>query len=137
MAAIETDGQQSFLGYGLVRPIQRAGGNDFVAAGGERLIRSAIGQILGTKPGDLRWRPSFGCDLERFRHANMDEGLLALVRAAVAGALRIYEPRIQLTNVTLNKDDTKLLIMVTWQVIDVNTATNQTLLGPIETEVSV
>jgi len=37
-----------FLGFGLVRPFQRDGRADFAAAGGEQLVRSAVGQVLGT-----------------------------------------------------------------------------------------
>jgi hypothetical protein len=37
-----------FLGFGLLQPFQRDGRADWVAAGGEPLIRSAVGQILGT-----------------------------------------------------------------------------------------
>jgi hypothetical protein len=40
--------EENFLGFGLLRPFQRDLRSDFAAAGGERLIRSAVGQILGT-----------------------------------------------------------------------------------------
>ena len=37
-----------FLGFGLLRPFRRDRKADFAAAGGEALLRSAVGQILGT-----------------------------------------------------------------------------------------
>jgi hypothetical protein len=36
---------KEFLGFGLTRPFQRDLRSDFAAAGGEQLIRSAVGQI--------------------------------------------------------------------------------------------
>ena len=36
------------FGFGLLRPFQRDRRSDFAAAGGERVVRSAVGQVLGT-----------------------------------------------------------------------------------------
>jgi hypothetical protein len=53
-----------FLGFGLLRPFRRDLKADFASDGGERVIRSAVGQILCTMAGseftqgELPWRPS-------------------------------------------------------------------------------
>ncbi len=137
MAGPTIEGKRSFLGFGLIRPFQRAGGNDFLVAGDVRLIASAIGQILGTKPGDLRWRPSFGVDLERVRHKNLTEENEALALALSANALSQFEPRIEFSVAKAEKKDTTLKITVEWQVIAANTPRNQVLLGPVTTEVEI
>ncbi len=137
MAAIEIEGRRSFLGFGLVRPFQRAGGADFVTAGGERGLASALGQILGTTPGDLRWRPSFGADLQPIRHQNMTEERLALAITLATNSIVAFEPRIQLQDVKAESIETKLRVSARWQAIATNNPLNQVLTGPVVTEVEL
>lgn len=52
-----------FLGRGLVHPFRRDKKQDFAFAEGEELVRSAVGQVLGTASasdftdGELPWDP--------------------------------------------------------------------------------
>src|ERR1041384_6618108 len=100
-----------FLGFGLVRPFRRDGRADFLAAGGEAVIRSAVGQILGTggasegKPGELPWRTDFGSLLHRLRHQRNDSVLQELARVYVVDALKRWEPRIIVTAVTVQREE--------------------------------
>src|SRR4051794_584912 len=99
-----------FLGFGLVRPFRGDGRADFLAAGGESVIRSAVGQILGTvgasdgTPGEIPWRTDFGSLLHRLRHQKNDSVLQELARVYVVDALKRWEPRIIVTAVAVRRD---------------------------------
>jgi uncharacterized protein len=91
---------QEFLGFGLLRPFRRDQKADFAAAGGGALIRSAVGQILGTvgssdfTQGELPWRTEFGSLLHLLRHQKNDRVLQELARVYVVDALKRWEPRV-------------------------------------------
>lgn len=137
MPAPTIEGLTSILGFGLVRPFQRAAGADFVRAGGERVVRSAIGQIMGTLPGELRWRPTFGTDLERIRHRGMSEEMVGTARALTEGAIGAWEPRISGIATKMRMVDTQFFIEVRWQVVGQGSLANQVLLGPVTQEVVI
>ena len=93
------------LGFGLLRPFRRDLRSDFAAAGGEQLVRSAVGQILGTvgssdfTQGEVPWRSAFGSLLHLLRHQRNDHVLQELARVYVVEALRRWEPRVVVTAV--------------------------------------
>lgn len=95
----------AFLGFGLTHPLVRDQKNDFATAGGEENVRAALSQILGTvaesakTQGELDWRTDFGSKLALVKHR---KGTLAkeLGRAYVLEAVRRWEPRIVITQVT-------------------------------------
>lgn len=131
-----------FLGFGLVRPFRRDGRADFLAAGGEPVIRSAVGQVLGTigasdvTPGEIPWRTEFGSLLHRLRHQKNDSVLQELARVYVVDALKRWEPRIVVTAVTVGREqqdgDNVLAIRIRYDVISTNTLGNNVILSGIE-----
>lgn len=137
---------RAFLGYGLLRPFRRDRKTDFAAAGGEALVRSCVGQILGTlcsdptglHQGELPWRPEFGSLLYflRFKKGPM---LQELGRVYVAQALARWEPRVQLSASQISFDDSTriLTISVRYNVIDKNVPGNAVILRDVEQTVSL
>jgi uncharacterized protein len=131
-----------FLGFGLLRPFQRDGRADFVAAGGEALIRSVVGQILGTigaseiTPGEVPWRTDFGSLLYRLRHQKNDSVLQELARVYVVDALKRWEPRIVVTGVAIGRlcqdGENVLAIRIRYDVISTNTPGNNVILAGID-----
>ena len=131
-----------FLGFGLLRPFQRDGRADFSAARGEALIRSAVGQILGTigaseiTPGEIPWRTDFGSLLYRLRNQKNDAVLQELARVYVVEALKRWEPRIIVTDVAVGRlrqdGENVLAIRVRYDVISTNTPGNNVILSGIE-----
>jgi uncharacterized protein len=131
-----------FLGFGLLRPFQRDGRADFAAAGGEQLVRSAVGQILGTigasdlTPGEVPWRHDFGSLLHRLRHQKNDGVLQELGRVYVVEALKRWEPRIVVTRVRIAREqhdgENVLAIRLRYDVISTNTPGNNVILSEIE-----
>lgn len=135
------------LGFGLTRPFQRDGRADFAAAGGEALIRNAVGQILGTigesdvTPGEVPWRTDFGSLLYRLRHQKNDTVLQELARVYVVDALKRWEPRILVTAATIGREqhdgENVLAIRIRYHVTSTNTHGNNVLLAGIEQTVLV
>ncbi len=131
-----------FLGFGLTRPFQRDGRTDFAAAGGERLIRSAVGQVLGTigasetTPGEVPWNTAFGSLLYRLRHQKNDSVLQELGRVYVVDALKRWEPRVIVTDVRISREqhdgENVLAIRLRYDVISTNTPGNNVILSGIE-----
>lgn len=131
-----------FLGFGLLRPLRRDQKADFAAGGGEQLIRSAVGQILGTigssevTLGELPWRTEFGSLLYRLRHQKNDSVLQELARVYVVDALKRWEPRIAVTAVTVGREqhdgENVLSIRLRYDVISTNTPGNNVILSSIE-----
>jgi hypothetical protein len=136
---------QEFLGFGLLRPLRRDQKADFAAAGGEQLVRSAVGQILGTigasdtTPGELPWRTEFGSLLHRLRHQKNDTVLQELARVYVVDALKRWEPRVVITAVQTSQEqhdgENVLAIRIRYDVISANAPETHVVLGGIEQRV--
>lgn len=128
---------------GLIRPFQRDGRADFAAATGEQLIRSAIGQILGTigasdaTPGELPWRTEFGSLLYRLRHQKNDAVLQELARVYVVDAVKRWEPHIVITAVQIQREpldgENVLAIRLQYDVVSSNLSGNVVLSGIVQT----
>lgn len=129
-----------FLGFGLTRPFQRDA-RDFAAAGGEQLVRSAVGQVLGTvgaseiTVGELPWS-EFGSLLHRLRHQKNDVVLQELGRVYVVDALKRWEPRIKVRDVRVRREhhdgENVLLIALRYDLVSSDTAANDTVISNID-----
>lgn len=138
---------QEFLGFGLTRPFHRDGRSDFAAAGGEQVIRSAVGQILGTvgssdfTQGEVPWRTDFGSLLHVLRHQRNDNVLQELARIYVVDALQRWEPRVSVTSVQISREhqdgENVLAIKVRYDVIVANTPGNNVIVAGVEQTVLV
>ncbi len=133
---------QEFLGFGLLRPFRRDLKADFAADGGERLIRSAVGEILGTMAGsdftqgEVPWRTEFGSLLHLLRHQKNDAVLQELARVYVVDALKRWEPRVIVTSVKVTREtqdgENILAIRLRYNVISTNVPGNNVLLQGVE-----
>lgn len=131
-----------FLGFGLLRPFRRDLKADFASDGGERLVRSAVGQILGTMAGsdytegELAWRTEFGSLIHLLRHQKNDAVLQELGRVYVVDALKRWEPRIVVTSVKITRErqdgENILAIRLRYNVISTNVPGNNVLLEGVE-----
>lgn len=134
-----------FLGFGLLRPFQRDA-RDFAAAAGEQLVRSAVGQVLGTigatenTPGELPWT-EFGSLLHRLRHQKNDSVLQELARVYVVDALKRWEPRVIVTDVRVSREqhdgENVLAIRLRYDVVSTNTPGNNVILSGVEQSIVV
>jgi phage baseplate assembly protein W len=118
-----------FLGFGLLAPFRRDGKSDFAAAGGDRNIASSIRNILGTRRGELRWRPDFGSQLYRLKHMT-SEDVPDLGRFYAIDALSKWEPRIVVQDVLVEKsaEGDALFLEVLYSIISQNVSGNQVVI---------
>lgn len=126
------------FGNGIKRPFRRDGAGDFVSASDISLVRANVGQVMGTicssgdTNGEIPWRPEFGSLLHLLRFRNLDETTAELARVHVTDAINNWVSRVRVTqsSVTLDLDNTSLIIRVTYDILGSNkrsvAATNQT-----------
>jgi phage baseplate assembly protein W len=132
---------------GLLRPFRRDQKSDFAAAGGEALIRSAVGQILGTMcssdftQGEMPWRTTFGSLLHLLRHQKNDNVLQELARVYVVDALKRWESRIVVTGVQVTREhqdgENVLAVRIRYDLIAINVPGNNVILAGVEQSVVV
>jgi phage baseplate assembly protein W len=82
-------------------------------------INQAVQIILSTSPGQRVMRPTFGCRLQDLVFAPNNSHTAASARRYVEEALRMWEPRIQVTEVNVRpdpEDTSRLLIEVEYRV---------------------
>jgi phage baseplate assembly protein W len=129
---------KAFLGYGPIRPFRRDGRGDIAHAGGVTLVRSCVGQVLGTRAssefvqGEIPWRPEFGSLLYLLRHRKNNTALGELARAWAQDALRTWEPRVRVTSVRPFRQGRALYARVVFDIIDRNVAGNNVLVAGLE-----
>ncbi len=108
------------LGFGAVRPFRRVSGGDVATDAGEALIRSNLGQILGTRQGEIRWRPSFGASPDDLRHRKMSAALGELAQRRFTINASRWEPRVRILAVNVLKptlpQGNDLQLEVKWQI---------------------
>jgi phage baseplate assembly protein W len=116
-----------FLGRGLKFPFRfhrRSGGTEVsVATSQEHAhIQESILQILGTRPGERFLRPEFGSKLKDLVFEPNDTVLRGLVRHYVIDAIKRWEKRVIVTNVSFddapaNTDRNVLLVRISYRLI--------------------
>jgi uncharacterized protein len=129
--------EKDFLGKGMAVPPTRRGGADYTAARGAQLVSMGIRQILNTDKGELPWNPNFGTTIRRQKNKLLNEDFQNLVVAELSQALREFEPRISVLNISIQVQGTKATVRVEWQIIERNVEGNQVLVGPDSVEVSI
>lgn len=134
----------SIFGFGLTRPFKRDSKNDFATNGGSQLIKSSVGQILGTRAqggqvqGEIPWRPDFGSRMYLLRQRK-GAGQEELARVYAQESLRRWEPRVNVTAVKteFDRESRVRTVHVKFDVIDRNKPGNNVLLKGLETTVPV
>jgi phage baseplate assembly protein W len=95
--AADRDGRD-FLGRGWSFPPD-FGLRGIAMSAYEAKVAESIRIILGTARGERVMRPDFGCGIHDLVFEPANESTLALIRAAVRGALVLWEPRVDLLDV--------------------------------------
>jgi len=85
---------------------------------GQRKIEESIRIILGTQHGERVMRPTFGCNLKRLLFAPNSLQTANLARHHAEDGLRIWEPRIELIDVSVTNDRVAaaLNIVITYRI---------------------
>ena len=115
-----------FLGIGWKFPISLDNGRVDMAAY-EESIRESIWIILATARGERKMRPDFGCGIHDLIFAVHGGETSGRVASEVRQALILWEPRIDLLDVSVRADEaepTRLLIQIEYRVRATNNRFN-------------
>lgn len=118
------------LGFstGLLTPFRR-GPADFISGSGLALIKSKVGQVLGTQAGtdfstgELPWRGAFGSRLHFLRHRPNTPANRELARVWAIDALKLWVPAVRVKDVTTSKErgpngqDTVIMVSLIYDVV--------------------
>jgi len=118
---------RSFLGTGWnFPPTFRREWYGVEMLSGEDDIRSSIGIILSTIPGERVMLPNFGCNLQPYVFDTMNPANTTLIEKIVHDALVFHEPRIIVGDITTTTDQELgiLNIDIQYAVIATNTRYN-------------
>lgn len=77
------------------------------------LLSSNVKQILLTRKGERIMQPEFGTALDQFIFEMNDDVLLPLVQNEVTQAIKTWEPRVEVSSVSLSRDGTSLNVFCT------------------------
>ena len=95
----------AFLGVGWASPLQLDENGQIALAHYEESVRQAIWMILGTARGERVMRPDFGCGIHDLVFATSGAGTTGRIATEVRQALILWEPRIDIVNVTVATAD--------------------------------
>jgi hypothetical protein len=93
-----------FIGRGWAFPLRTDATGGIALVSREKEIEEAIRLILGTAPGERPMRPEFGCRINEYVFASADGATANAIAAEVKHALRRWEPRIDVQDVTVTFD---------------------------------
>lgn len=113
----------TFLGRGMRFPFrfsERTGGME--ESSDLDRIRESILQILETRPGERLLRPEFGSRVKDLVFEQNDAVLKGLLRFHITDAIKRWEKRVVVTNVSFDDppettDANRLLVRITYRVI--------------------
>lgn len=94
---------EDFLGRGWSFPPRLAGGGVALSEGDAK-IRESIRIILETAKGERVMRAEFGCGIHEFVFQSLSASTLSAMRESVREALILWEPRIEVLNVSASAD---------------------------------
>ena len=98
---LDSHSEKDFLGQGLAFPLQLTPRGEIALVAGVRDIEQSVRIILGTRPGERKMRPEFGCRVHELIFAPRDAAMEGLLIYYVEQALGRWEPRIQLQEVVV------------------------------------
>lgn len=117
-----------FLGKGLAFPpaFDKTTG-DIRIVEAHTDIQQSLEIILSTRPGERVLEPDFGCNLDQMLFEPLNLTLVSYMRNVVKTALLLHEPRINVNEVSIEKDNAlegRVLISVDYTVHSTNSRFN-------------
>jgi phage baseplate assembly protein W len=121
------DSTKNFLGSGWKFPPRLDNRGRIELVHEEQDVAEAIQLILRTRKGERPMRPEFGCEIHELVFAPNDPATSGLARRYVTEALSMWEPRIDVLDVTTVHDpgrESTLLLNIRYQLIATNSERN-------------
>jgi phage baseplate assembly protein W len=95
---------EEFIGSGWGFPVRTDAVGGIALVTREREIEESMRLILGTALGERPMRPEFGCRVHEYVFAPADATTAGLIGYEVRASLLRWEPRIRVTDVTVEPD---------------------------------
>jgi phage baseplate assembly protein W len=117
----------AFLGRGWSFPVNVDADGAIAGADYEESVRQSVWIVLATAPGERPMRPDFGCGMHELVFSVDDTNTAGLVADRVRRALVLWEPRIELLDVTVDSGrgvDAVLEVRVDYRVRTTNNVFN-------------
>jgi phage baseplate assembly protein W len=118
---------KEFLGRGWKFPVSIDPEGKIEMSEYEQDIKEAIWLILSTAKGERVMRPDFGCGIHDFVFASINTATIGLIESSVREALTLWEPRIELKEVSVSAEQAdvgKLLVSINYMVRATNNEFN-------------
>lgn len=93
-----------FLGVGWPFPIMPDLSGRLAYVEGDANVEQSLRVLLQTSLGERLMRPEFGCDAQRLVFAPGSQQFLSLLETSVSEAIRDWEPRVDVKDVTAETD---------------------------------
>lgn len=92
----------------------------------EQDIKQSLCVLLSTTPGERVNRYEYGCPLSRYAFEPMTTEVMARMRNDITRAILLFEPRIELEEVSFEEQAEKgvLLIQLTYTIVHTNSRSN-------------
>lgn len=118
----------AFLGKGWAfPPTFTRGGADIDMVSAAEDIHQSLRIIISTQPGERMMQDKFGCDMNSFVFAELDQGMKNTMRQTISDAILYHEPRIKLEGLSITEDEDEpglLLISIEYTVRGTNSRYN-------------
>ncbi len=101
-----------YLGRGWGFPVSPTGQGTLPVVEGADTVDRSIRIILATEPGERLMRPTFGCGLHAFVMKPNSVSVRAQIRSRVETALKTWEQRILLTEISVDPGDDPSLVLI-------------------------
>lgn len=98
--------------------------NDVAIIANASAVQQSIVSIVGTRKGERPFDPTFGCDIHGQLFENMNDASMLAVERSIYDAVRNYEPRVSLENVSVTPiyDENTYIVTIYYRLItDLNT----------------
>ena len=119
---------KSFLGVGWSFPPRfGVGGRGVSMVAAEEDISQSLIILMSTTPGERVMQPDYGCDLQHMVFEIMDSNRVTDLKSIVTRAVRLFEPRViveQVTVDTIDWIDGVVRVDLLYMVIATNTRHN-------------
>lgn len=96
---------KKYIGTGWCFPVQTDAAGKIKLVTGNEDIEQAIHIILDTSPGERVMRPLFGCNAKEMVFDSIRPETMTLMADAVRQALTLWEPRILVRSVIVERDE--------------------------------
>lgn len=119
--------ERDFIGSGWSFPVRIDSRGGIALSRREQDVAEAIHLVLSTPIGQRRMRPQFGCGIHDLAFAPIDPRTHGQIRHQVHEALRLWEPRIAVSDVYVHSDPTddgRLLIEIQYVLRSTNERRN-------------